>query len=265
MVLPPVKSQKKSDVSSSPAFIRRKFFVKRDMKRFYKDVGVNGKAGKGYAICLDKRPVKTPAGRELRAPGRKLAKVVAAEWAAQEEAILPGTMPLTQLLITALDRVADSRTEMEQQVLDYLDTDLVCYRAGRPDDLAAAVAAAWDPWCAWFEKTYGTKLKTTTELAALVQPSAAHRAMQIAVADLDDMRFTALQMVTATAGSLVLALAFVKGALPPGDLFDAIHVEEQYKAALYREDVHGPAPQEEKKQQAAMQDLTAARTFLDCL
>lgn len=72
-------------------------------------------------------------------------------------------------------------------------------------------------------------------------------------------------MLTSQAGSLVLALAFVKGALSPDDLFDTIHVEEQFKAALYNEALYGAAPHEEKKRAALKRDFVAARTFLDAL
>lgn len=234
------------------------------MKRFYKDVSCET-GPEGLEIHLDGKPVKTPAGRLLVPSSAALAERIAAEWRAQGSRIDPETMPLTQILTTARDRVADSRSEIAQNALNYLDTDLLCYRADFPPEIAAAQGRAWDKWLDWFAESYGSALATTTGLAALKQPPAAHAAVKQTVEALDDHRFTIVQMLTAQAGSLILALAFVDGALSPAELFDAIHVEEQCKARLYNEEFYGAAPHEERKRTGLKRDFAAARQFLDAL
>ncbi|MCB9988383.1 MAG: ATP12 chaperone family protein [Rhodospirillales bacterium] len=234
------------------------------MKRFYKQVEPHESAA-GYEIRLDGRPVKTPGGVCLLAPGKSLATAVAAEWQAQGEEIIPDSMPLTQILTTAQERVAQARPVMQAQVLNYLDTDLLCYPAGEPADLAARESERRAPWLDWFADTYGARLETTTGLAAVRHPEAAHEAVRETVEAMDDFHFTVLQLVTGLSGSLVLALAFINRACNPEDLFAAVHVEEQHKAALYNEDVHGPAPLEEKKQAAFRRDAEAAWQFLDLI
>ena len=232
------------------------------MKKFYKLVSREDVPG-GFAIHLDGRPVKTPAGAVLCAPTAALADEIVREWAAQEDEIVPDSMPLTQILTTAQDRVSKDRPVMTQAILAYLDTDLLCYRTEEPVPLAEKQAASWNRWLVWFADTYGKALETTTGLAALSQPDTAHRTVADAVAALDDYQFTVLQMVTSLAGSLVLALAFVEGVASAKQLFDAAHVEENYKADIYNEAEHGAAPLQEKKQAAMKRDLVAARIFLD--
>lgn len=234
------------------------------MKRFYKVVSTARTEG-GFTIHLDGKPVRTPGRILLHAPTAALAEAVMAEWAAQGDMIVPDTMPLTQILTTTIDRVIPQRAEITAQILNYLDTDLVCYPAAEPAALAAAQAAQWDDVRAWFATRYGATLLTTTGLSALRQPAAAHDAVAARVAALDDYRFSAFQLVVATTGSLVLALALLDGARDAGQIFAAMHVEEDYKAALYNEDLHGRAPHQEKRENSVRIDLRATQQFLSLL
>lgn len=235
------------------------------MKRFYKLASTAARDGGMHAVLLDGKPVRTPGGEALLAPSAAMAEAIMAEWAAQGEAILPDTMPMTQILITAIDRAIPQRDVITAEVLGYLDTDLICYRASEPPEVAAAQQTAWDPALAWFAQRYGVQLATTTALAALRQPQAAHDAAAQAVAAMDGYRFAAFQLVVSVTGSLVLALAFSEGAWDDAALFTAMNVEEDYKAALYNEEFYGRAPHQERREESVRRDLAAAKTFIDIL
>lgn len=234
------------------------------MKRFYKMVSLRGEPG-GYAICLDGRPVKTPARATLLAPSRALAEALQAEWAGQAEEVRPESMPLTQLLNTHIDKVSRARAGMESLVLKYLDTDLLCYRCEEPPEVAAVQSRYWDPWLAWFEETFGERLETTSGFAALRHPASAHGKVAKHVRELDNGRFTVLQMAVPMAGSLVLGLAFTAGAADTDALMEAMFAEENYKGILYREDQYGPDPLTEKKRIASRRDLEGAARYLSFL
>jgi chaperone required for assembly of F1-ATPase len=195
--------------------------------------------------------VRTPGGQTLISPFENLAQAIAAEWDAQDTDILPDTMPLTQLLVTALDRVEKERDVIQTQILAYLDTDLLCYRAAEPEALVARESAARDPWLQWFATHYGESLEVTNGLMA-------HE-----VRSLNLWAFNVLQMTCAATGSLILALAFVVGPAEEGDVMRALFVEEDYKAEIYNEDFYGRAPQLEKNMAAVLRDLKAGRQFLE--
>ncbi len=235
------------------------------MKKFYKLASTSGNDKDGYVVLLDGKPVRTPGGRALAAPTQALADKIALEWAGQKDTIIPESMPLTQILTTALDYAGRERPALEGKVLAYLDTDLLCYRAAQPPGVAERQAALWDPWLIWFEKRYGAPLQTTTGLAALTQPNILHNKVKAEIAALSGMRFCVLQLVTSLAGSLVLALAFNAGDASPEQVFAATQAEENYKAEIYNEAEHGAAPMQEKGQAAMKRDLEAARIFLELL
>lgn len=234
------------------------------MKRFYKMVSL-GTGPDGHSILLDGKPVKTPLRNALTTPHKALADAILREWAAQQDKINPDSMPLTQLLSTKIDRVPAERAIMTEGILKYLNTDLLCYRADHPPEIACRQAESWDPWLGWFEKKFGVALETTPSLKALRQPAAAHQKVQTHIQALNDDQFTILQLITPITGSLVLALAFVEQALAPQTAYEAARVEETYKAELYDEKKYGPDPAQEKKDRAVLADLDAAAKFLDLI
>ena len=234
------------------------------MRRFYTEV-TSAPGSNGHEIRLDGKAIKTPSRKLLVAPTEALAAELVREWAAQKDDILPATMPLTQILTTALDRVALARQDMQAKALAYLDTDLLCYRASHPRAMVERQSLLWDPWLQWFEETYGIELRTSDHLRAHRQVPEAHKAAEKALSALDDLRFTLLQLVVSISGSLVLGLAFIAGRVDAAKVFEAMHAEENFKAEVYDAARHGFAPHEEKGRAGIQRDLDAAEAFLKAL
>lgn len=231
------------------------------MKRFY-TMASHKKQEDGYAIQLDGKDVKTPLGQNLVAPTQTLADAIVAEWAAQEEKVKPETMPLTQLLTTAIDKIRD-RDAITESVMRYLDTDLVCYWAKEPEELAKVQKEIWGRWVKWFDEHFEVPLDTTKKIDALTQDPEAHKRVWNYIESLDDYYFTVLHVMTSLAGSLVLALAFSEGDISPEEIFKASYLEELYRGEIYNEDVHGAAPNEEAEREAFRRDVEAAQQFLE--
>ena len=105
----------------------------------------------------------------------------------------------------------------------------------------------------------------TTALIALQQSSEMHSTVKLKINELDDDCLTILQWVTALGGSLVMALAFLKGGFTARDIYRARFVEEDYKNmisadAQENKDEALPLPCEQ-----TMIDLEAAEKYLRCL
>lgn len=231
------------------------------MKRFYRAVAVASRSGAlgaaGHEILLDSRPVRTPAKAPLALPTAALAERIAAEWDAQDKDIRPETMPLTQLANTAIDRVPRRRAEVVGEIAGYAGTDLVCYRASLPVELAARQGAAWQPLLDWIEARQGARLEIVEGLLPKPQPEPALAAIRAAVGAYDDFLLAALYLVTASAGSVVIALALAEGEIDPDEAFAAAHVDELFQAERWGEDAE--AASRRAKIQA---DFRAAADFI---
>lgn len=226
------------------------------MKRFYAAVAV-GDAANGHAVLLDGRPVRTPARQQLILPVAALAAAVAAEWDAQGETIDADSMRLTRLATTTVDLMPARRQDAIDEAAGYAGTDLLCYRAATPASLTARQEAAWQPWLDWAERQYDARLLPAGGIMPVAQPEAALRALQAAVARLDDWRLVGLHAATTLLGSLVLGLALERGAADAATLFEVALLDELFEIAQW-----GPDPEQARRHARLRADLAAAERFL---
>ncbi len=226
------------------------------VRRLYREARAVEAEG-GFGVVLDDRPVRTPIKATLVVPARALAEAIASEWAAQGEEVDPHAMPISRLANTAIDLTGPRRDEIVAELGGYARTDLLCYRAGHPPDLAARQQATWQPILDWAADTFGGRLEVTSGVVYVDQPAASVAACKAAVAALDDFALTALKSAVEAAGSLVLGLALVHGRLDAAAVFAASRLDEAYQVERWGED--GEA---EKHARALAADLEDTGRFL---
>jgi chaperone required for assembly of F1-ATPase len=229
------------------------------VKRVYTRVETRPADG-GWGIALNGRPMRTPGKNALVLPSEALAAAIAAEWDAQREEIRPATMPLTRLAATAIDRTTAQRDLIVAETADYADTDLVCYRAGHPPTLAARQDAAWQNLIDWAAQRYGAQLAVTSGVVPARQSPATLTAFAAIVAAQDEFRLTVLHTLTATCGSLVIALALFEGRLDAASAFAASQLDETFQIEAWGED-----PEAAARRRSIAADIEAAARFLALL
>jgi chaperone required for assembly of F1-ATPase len=228
------------------------------VKRFYRLAASIEKEG-GFGVTLDQRPLKTPAKRELTVPSAKLAAALAEEWQAQGEKIEPATMPLMQLVSTALDRIAEGSGPLLDILAGFGRTDLLCYRAAHPRDLVARQQQLWQPWLDWAE-TLGIALVVTEGLVPVEQPAASLSRLRQRLERYDFWVLTALQSLVPSLGSVILALAVVEGALDAEQAFALSQLDETFQAERW-----GLDQEAVRRQEGLRREILAAARFLALL
>lgn len=231
--------------------------TKKLAKRFYKDVGVQP-TDNGYGVTLDGRAVMTPGRQMLELRTEPLANAIADEWAAQTEHIDPKTMPLTQIGCTAIDRIAANRAEIEEMLAKYAETDLVCYRATSPADLAAMQHEHWQPLLDWCGRALNIQLDTTDGLLPIPQAPDALQNTRDIVQNFDDHELSVISVVTHSSGSLVIALALANGFIASDDATTASQVDEIHQSQLW-----GLDHEAEVRLESLRADIKAAEIYLD--
>jgi len=224
------------------------------MKRFFKTATV-GEAAGGYTVLLDGKPMRTPAKAPFVVRSRTLAEAIAAEWQAQGETIKPAALPLTRLAGTAIDLVAQRREAIVAEIAKYAATDLVCYRAEAPSELATRQQRAWQPHLDWAGARYAP-LTVTAGISPVTQAPEALAAYHRAVAAYDDMTLTALHLATTTLGSLVLALALIEGRIAVDEAFAAAELDQSFQIEQWGEDAEATA-----RRAAVRDDIGTAARF----
>ena len=202
-------------------------------KRFYASAAAGPVTAEGFPILLDGRGAKTPKRSALRLPTPALAEAVTAEWQAQAERINPALMPLTRLANTAIDGVTGREADVRADIVKYAGSDLLCYRAERPDGLVQRQAELWDPILVWATSRLGCTFTTGRGLMPVTQPLATAAAVAAAIAHLDAFRLTSLHVMTTLMGSALLALAVSEGQFSAEAAWTAAHVDEDWQIAQW--------------------------------
>ncbi len=203
-------------------------------KRFYKAARA-GKAGDGFRVLLDERPVRTPAKAVLAVPDEVVAEALAAEWNAQGAVIDPGTMPLTRLVNIAIDGVPAVAGQVKDEIAAYAGNDLLAYRADGPERLVARQTELWDPIVAHAEKRLGLRVRLAEGVMPVDQDAALVPAVRAALPD-DPFALAGLHTVTSITGSALIALALLDRRLDAAAAFAAAHVDEDWNIELWGED-----------------------------
>jgi chaperone required for assembly of F1-ATPase len=203
-------------------------------KRFYKEPSIAAKGGR-FEVLLDGKPVRTPARRPLAAPSRELAQAMADEWQAQAEVIDPANMPLTRLANSIIDGVADNPGPVAAEIVKYLGSDLLFYRADGPERLTELQAQAWDPVVEWAARKLGARFILVEGVVFAAQPEEAVAAAAKAIPT-DIWRLGAVNSVTSLTGSALLALALSQDAITADQAWAAADVDEDWQMAQWGRD-----------------------------
>lgn len=229
------------------------------MKRFWRDVTVEA-AESGHQVWLDGRPLRTPARNLLTLPREGLALEIAGEWGGQRDEVEPATMPLTRLASTVLDRLPARRAAAIDEVLGFVDTDLLCYRADQPVELVARQSRLWQPLLDWVAAAQGCRLDVTTGLLPVSQPEAARLRLGEVVQGLDDWQLVGLHALVTALGSIVLGLALHAGRIDPAGALDAALVDERFAIERWGEDA-----EQTRRHDQLRADVAAAARLLALL
>jgi chaperone required for assembly of F1-ATPase len=197
-------------------------------RRFYTSVSV-APAARGFAVQLDGRTPRSPAGKPLVAPREPLAALIAQEWAEQGEHILMGTMHATRLGRTALDRVAEAHKEVAEEVARYAGSDLLCYLAEEPAALVERQAKAWGPLRDWAAEELAIELHPIAGIVHQPQPAASLLRAEKHAEALDDFSLAGLAHATALFGSAVLGFALQRGQLDGQAAFELSRLDEIFQ------------------------------------
>lgn len=205
-------------------------------KRFFKEARLVPHGG-GFALSLDGKTAGTPLRRPFVLPTQAAGEAVVAEWNRQGEHIDPATMPISRIVNSAIDGVADQIAAVQAELVRFAASDLICYRAVGPAALVALEAAAWDPVLAWAGDRLGASLRVSTGIVFAEQPPLALAAIAGVVAEVrKPIALAALHTIASLLGSTVLALAVTSDFLSAQEGWAAAHVDDDFQMRNWGED-----------------------------
>lgn len=216
-------------------------------KRFWTNVEVVATDG-GFTVKLDGRNVRTPGKVLLTVPTEAMAKEIAGEWEAQTERVDPRTMPWTRSANSAIDKLSVQRPEVEDHLIGYAGTDLVCYRADGPRGLVDRQAEGWDPILEFVQSTYQVRLNTTSGVMPVTQSADSMAMLRNVMTGMSDFAITGFHDIVTLSGSYLIAVAVVHDKVDPEAAWALSRIDEEWQIEQWGRDEEADAQAEIKRE-----------------
>ncbi|KAG1211347.1 hypothetical protein G6F69_004670 [Rhizopus microsporus] len=207
--------------------------AERTLKRFWKRAGIK-EDQESVTVVLDHRNLRTPGKHIVQFPKqqRQLALLTAAEWDSQTQNLKAHSLPLTSIVARAFDtfdptRTLDTtvRTGVIDKLMQYLDTDAICYHEEFPEALTQLQDTYWKPIIEWAQTTFDVKIDTTTTIFAVTQPKETREKLRNIVEQMDSLELAAFEKAVMSSKSFLIGLALVKNGITVETAARAAHVE----------------------------------------
>ncbi|NNE87029.1 MAG: ATPase [Silicimonas sp.] len=215
-------------------------------KRFWTSVQVEAAEG-GFTVTLDGRNVRTPGKALLTVPTMEMAQHIASEWEAQTERVDPRTMPWTRSANSAIDKLSVQRREVEDHLIGYAGTDLLCYRADGPLGLVDQQAAGWDPILGFVENAFHVRLKTTSGVMPVAQTDESLSALRNVMTPMSDFAITGFHDIVTLSGSYILAVAVALDEVDTQAAWALSRIDEEWQNEQWGRDEEADAQAETKR------------------
>lgn len=228
----------------------------RPGKKFYQHVDARPHDS-GWGIFLDNRIVRTPGRQELVVPTSGLAEAIATEWRAQEQDIIPASMPVTQLAMTALDRIAAHRSDIVATLSEYIDHDVLCFREDHPAAWADFQSIHWDSILNVLRDMHGLDLLLNNGITVMPQSAKTHEFFHNWLTGLDDWQLSSVQVLIPALGSPGLCYALLAGNITSDQALFAAFLEEHWQQQNWGQD-----PDAAKRRQRIQSEIDNCLMFL---
>ena len=200
------------------------------MKKFWKIVQVKKKLKNSFEILLDKRILKTPMQKDLIFSNYKIAKETALEWDIDEKEINTENMVFYGLISTAIDKINNDKVSYIENVLGFINTDLICYRADGPNELVDLQNSSWNPIISFIKKYIDVELKFFIGVMPSKQSLEIFNRLKTLINSFSDIEISALHRMTNLTGSIFISICILKGDVFKNEAFELSFLDELYQA-----------------------------------
>ncbi len=230
------------------------------MKKFWKKVSIKKISSNSFQIMLDEKILQTPRKRKLVLPNLRLTQEIVKEWDQVSKNINTNSMIFYGLISTSLDKVTDNRNLYIDDILDYIDTDLICYRAENPKELVELQKNKWDPIILLIEKFIGTKVQVFQGILPKKQHTSVHSKLNNLINQFNIFEISALHRITNITGSIFLSLCVIKRKISKNEAYELSFLDE-----LWQSENWGFDKETSQKRKEVSIELNKSIFFLDCL
>ncbi len=230
------------------------------MKKIWKTVQVKENSINSYEILLDDNILRTPLKKKLIISNAKIAEEIYKEWNQDTNLINTDDMIFYGIISTSIDKIYINRKLYIDEILNFIDTDLICYRAENPNDLAQWQSKNWNPIITKIEKYINNKINVFNGIMPVRQNKVIKHKINKFLTKFSDLEIAVMHRITNITGSIFLALCVLKNDTIKKNIFELSYLDELWQAQNW-----GYEEEASKKRKKINNELNRIVYFLDCL
>ena len=230
------------------------------MKKFWKNIKVKEILPNQFQVQLDNKVLKTPMKKDLIFLNLKMAQEIAQEWDIKEKVINTDNMIYYGLLSTAIDKIQFSRNIYITDMLNFVNTDLICYRAEGPNELINIQNNSWNPILLNIKKYLNLEINFCSGVMPITQPLEIFPKLKLLMNTFSHQEIAALHRLTNLSGSIFISLCILKGDILKKEVFELSFLDEIWQAKNW-----GVEEDAAKKRDKISQELNRIISFVEIL
>lgn len=180
------------------------------MKKFWKTVEVSELTTNSYQILLDKKILKTPMQNDLIFTDYRISYETSLEWDINSDKLDTDEMVFFGIFSTAIDRIVNDRVLYINEIMKFVDTDLICYKADKPDELVKLQNKHWDPILLIIKNYIGEEIQFFTGIMPRTQNIQVHNKIKKLIQNFSNIELSILHRLTNIIGSIFISLCVIK-------------------------------------------------------
>lgn len=212
-----------------------------------------------YDIYVQDQFLKTPLGNSIEVPTLALAKAIEDEWE-KDPSHDYRQKPLTSLVATALDRVADERINYIHQIIQALPNDVVLFWTTMPESLVKLQNEKWLPVIEKVNSTFELGLKPSTTLNIHELSEQEKEKVKEALYPLSIFMLVGFVHLLNLTHSFCISYLLIKGSLPSEEAWDLSHLHEHEQQRIWGQDEEAL-----KSEKALHQEFSETVRFLNLI
>ena len=230
------------------------------MRKFWKTVKIKKNSSNSYEILLDENVLKTHMKKKLIIQNSKIAEEIYKEWNQDKNIVDTDAMIFYGIISASIDKISNNRILYVNEILNFIDTDLICYRAEEPNDLVQWQSKNWDPILLKVEKYINNKIDVFKGIMPLKQNKGIKFKITKFLTKFSDLEIIALHKITNITGSIFLSLCILNNDIIKEKVFELSYLDELWQAQNW-----GYEEEASNNREKINIELNKTMYFLDCL
>jgi chaperone required for assembly of F1-ATPase len=189
-----------------------------------------------YCIQINSKLAKSPKGNLIELPNIKLAKIVLDNYKLKLETKNINIVSPIKLTNTAIDKIKFEKVNYINEMVSYLNSDVVCYFSAAPDDLVERQKQLWLPIVHFMMKFYDINLIYTSDISALNQNESSLMKLKTILKEKNIFELSALYALSQLTKSIMISLALVNNKISVKKAFESSNLEELYQISKWGKD-----------------------------